>query len=116
MQVEIDVPNKDGKLNPGMYAEVSLSVQRSGDALAVPIQAVDQNGSQPFVMLVNSANTVEKRTVRVGITGANRVEVLSGLKEGDKVIIANLATFQAGEVVAPKTSSRMMRRTWWEDQ
>jgi len=116
MQVEIDVPNRDGKLNPGMYAEVSLSVQRSGDALAVPVQAVDQSGSQPFVMLVNSANTVEKRPVRVGIAGANRVEILSGLKEGDKVIIANLATFQAGEVVTPKLSAMSNEKTSGEDQ
>jgi RND family efflux transporter MFP subunit len=105
MQVEIDVVNRDGKLSPGMYAEVALSVQRSGDALAVPIQAVDQTGGPPFVMLVNRANTVEKRAVRVGIAGANRIEILSGLNEGDKVIIANLATFQAGEAVVPKQSS-----------
>jgi RND family efflux transporter MFP subunit len=116
MQVEIDVPNREGKLSPGMYAEVSLNVQRSGDALAVPIQAVDQNGSQPFVMLVNDAGTVEKRPVQVGIAGADRVEILSGLKEGDKVIIANLATFQAGEAVAPKLSAMSNEKNAGEDR
>jgi RND family efflux transporter MFP subunit len=105
MQVEIDVPNSNGKLSPGMYADVSLNVQRSGDALAVPVQAVDQSGSQPFVLLVNSSNRVEKRIVRVGISGANRVEILSGLNPGDKVITANLATFQEGQVVSPKLSA-----------
>ena len=67
MQVEIDVPNGDGKLAPGMYAQVSLRIRRSGDALAVPVQAVDQNGAHPFVMLVNGANQIEKRVVQVGI-------------------------------------------------
>lgn len=105
MQVEIDVLNADGKLSPGMYADVSLNVQRSGDALAVPVQAVDQSSSQSFVMLVDSNNIVEKRAVRVGIAGANLVEILTGLNAGDKVIIANLATFQPGQVVTPKLSA-----------
>jgi len=105
MQVEIDVPNKDGKLNPGMYADVTLNIQRTGDALVVPIQAVDQTGSQPFVMLVDSANKVEKRAVRVGVSTANRIEILSGLSDGDNVIVANLATFQPGESVRPQRST-----------
>src|SRR6185503_4382071 len=53
MQVEIDVPNKKDKLTPGMYADVSLDVRRAGNALAVPVQAVDQSGSQPVVLVVN---------------------------------------------------------------
>jgi RND family efflux transporter MFP subunit len=102
MQVEIDVPNPEGKLTPGMYANVSLNIQRAGDALVVPIQAVDQSSPHPFVMLVNSTNRVEKRTVQVGVSTANRTEILGGLNDGDKVIIANLATFQPGEIVTPK--------------
>src|SRR5258708_21035353 len=54
MQVEIDVPNKDGKLSPGMYADVSLNIHRSGNALVVPAHGVDQTASQPFLMLVDS--------------------------------------------------------------
>jgi RND family efflux transporter MFP subunit len=116
MQVEIDVPNPAGTLTPGMYADVSLNIQRSGDALVVPVQAVDQTGTYPFVMLVNSANQVEKRVVQVGISTANRTEILSGLKEGDKVIVANLATFQPGEVVTPKRSVLSVDNSNGEDQ
>ena len=105
MQVEIDVPNSDGRLSPGMYADVSLNIQRESDALVVPVQAVDQSGSQPFVMLVNSADKVEKRTIHIGVSTANRIEVIEGLQAGDKVIVANLASFQAGETVRPKASS-----------
>lgn len=105
MQIEIDVPNRDGSLSPGMYADVSLDVQRTGDALVVPIQAVDQSAAQPFVMLVNHANKVEKRPVRVGVATANRIEILSGLEQGDRVIVANLASFEPDETVVPKQSS-----------
>lgn len=105
MQIEIDVPNENGRLSPGMYANVSLNVARAGDALVVPVQAVDQSGAEPFVMLVNAADKVEKRQVRLGVETANRVEILSGLNEGDRVIVANLATFQPGESVTPRRSS-----------
>lgn len=105
MQVEIDVPNKDGQLTPGMYADVTLNIQRSGDALVVPVQAVDRSGTEPFAMVVNNSNRVEKRSVQVGVSTANRIEILSGVKEGEAVIVANLASFLPGEVVAPKRTA-----------
>ena len=105
MQVEIDVPNRDGSLSPGMYAEVTLNVKRAQDALVVPVQAVDRAGRQPTVLVVNPQHRVEQRTVQTGLATANRVEILSGLREGEQVIVANQSTFQAGELVSPKESS-----------
>ena len=105
MQVEVDVPNRDGSLAPGMYAEVTLNVRRSGDALVVPVQAIDRSEAQPVVLVVDGQNRVEKRTVQTGITTANRVEVVSGLHEGEQVIVANQSSFQPGELVSPKESS-----------
>lgn len=104
MQVEIDVPNKDGKLNPGMYADVSLAIQSSGDALVVPVQAVDQSGTQPFVKVVDGGNRVEKRMVQLGVATPTQIEILSGVKAGDKVIVAQLGSFEPGETVTPKQS------------
>lgn len=104
MQVEVDVPNTDGALSPGMYAEVTLNVKRTGDALVVPIQAVDREGPQPVVLVVNPQNRVEKRIVQTDVATANRVEILSGVREGEQVIVANQASFQAGELVTPKQS------------
>ncbi|HEY4358367.1 MAG TPA: efflux RND transporter periplasmic adaptor subunit [Acidobacteriaceae bacterium] len=105
MQVEIDVPNPKGQLAPGMYAQVVLNIQRSGDALVVPVQAVESSGTQPFVMLVDASNHVQKRVVQTGISTANRVEILSGLHDGDKVIAANITSYQQGELVEPKLDS-----------
>jgi RND family efflux transporter MFP subunit len=105
MQVEIDVPNKNGKLTPGMYADVSLDIRRAGNALAVPVQAVDQSGSQPFVLVVDKSSRVEKRTVTIGISTANQVGILSGLSDGERVIAANMGTFQPGEEVMPHRST-----------
>jgi RND family efflux transporter MFP subunit len=101
MQVEIDVPNKNGELTPGMYAQVTLNVAHAGESLAVPVQAVDQTGT-PFVLVVNPDHKVEKRNVRVGVSTPNTVALLSGVKDGDRIIAVNLSTYQPGEVVTPK--------------
>jgi len=102
MQVEIDVPNPKGQLEPGMYAQVTLDIQRAGDALVVPVQSVDQSGGRPTVMLVDGSNHVQRRTVQLGISTANRIEILSGLQAGDKIIATNLSSYQAGELVQPR--------------
>lgn len=115
MQVEIDVPNKNDKLTPGMYADVSLDVRRAGDALAVPVQAVDQSGSQPIVLVVDKNNRVERRAVKIGISTPNRIGILSGLKDGERVIAANLGNFQPGELVKPHRSV-MLTAAAGEDQ
>jgi RND family efflux transporter MFP subunit len=104
-QVEIDVPNAQGTLKPGMYATVSMTVHRSGNALTVPITAVDMSTSQPFVMLVDSSNHVVKRNITIGLQTPDHVEVESGIEAGDKVITANLDTYQAGELVDPKQTA-----------
>jgi hypothetical protein len=88
-----------------MYAQVMLNVRRSGDALVVPIQAIDTSGPQPILLVVNAQSRVEKRAVQTGIATANRIEVLSGLREGEQVIVANQASFQPGELVTAKQSA-----------
>lgn len=116
MQVEVDVPNADGSLTPGMYAQVTLNVKRAGNALVVPVQAVDSSGVQPTLLIVNAQNRVEKRTVVTGISTANRVEILSGLADGEQVIVANQASFQPGELVTPKLSAMVAAGTAAEAQ
>jgi len=105
MPVEIDIQNGDGSLTPGMYADVSLDVRRAGNALAVPVQAVDQSGDQPFVLVVGKDNQLEKRNVKIGVSTANLVGILIGLKDGDQVVATNLAMFHAGEKVRPQRTT-----------
>ncbi len=103
LQVEIDLNNAGNKLDPGMYADVSLGLQRTGTALTVPIQAVDRSGGRPAVMVVDNQGRIERREVTLGLESPSRVEVLSGLTDSDRVVAANLASFTAGEAVHPQT-------------
>jgi RND family efflux transporter MFP subunit len=105
MQVEVDVPNSDYKLTPGMYADVSLRVQNDPHALTVPSQAISRDGDKTTVLLVNAQNHVEQREIQTGIEGANHIQVLSGLNEGDQVIVGNTGEYHPGQLVEPKIST-----------
>jgi RND family efflux transporter MFP subunit len=102
MQVEIDVPNDKYKLQPGMYADVQLQVQNHPDALTVPVQAVQQANGQALVLVLDQHNRVQPRQIKIGLQDPMRVEVLAGLKAGDRVIVGNFGSYQAGQVVEPK--------------
>ncbi len=103
MQVEIDVPNPDYHLQPGMYANVTLSAASRPNALTVPIEALQRSdNNQTTVLLLDAQNRVQSRQVQVGVESSNHVEILAGLTEGERVIVGNLGRYQPGEVVRPK--------------
>ncbi|MGB7555532.1 MAG: efflux RND transporter periplasmic adaptor subunit [Candidatus Korobacteraceae bacterium] len=103
MQVEIDVPNPTYHLQPGMYADVTLSANSRPNALTVPIQAIQRGeNNKTTVLVVDPQNHVQSRPVEVGVESSNNVEILAGLSEGEKVIVGNLGSYQPGEVVQPK--------------
>jgi RND family efflux transporter MFP subunit len=102
MHTEVDVKNTNQSLVQGMYAEVALTLQRKNDALTIPIQAVNRNGSDATVLVVNSQDRIEERQVRLGMEGANEVEVVSGLHPMDRVVIGSRSEFRAGDRVSPR--------------
>jgi RND family efflux transporter MFP subunit len=104
MLAEVDVPNPDLTLTPGMYADVTFALQQKTGALILAASAIIQ-GDEPSVMLVDSSNRVLRRSVVLGIAGANEQEITGGLSEGDRVIIGELSTLQPGEKVTPQDAS-----------
>ncbi|HEY1742876.1 MAG TPA: efflux RND transporter periplasmic adaptor subunit [Granulicella sp.] len=101
MLTEVDVPNPDLTLSPGMYAETMLQLQQKDNTLTLPAQAIVQSGDQNYVLVVNASNQVEKRNITIGIQTANRMEVTSGLRNGDRVIASGQTNYQSGETVTP---------------
>ncbi len=101
MTTEIEVPNPDLKLDPGMYATVTLKVEKRPQALAVPVEAV-VGGATPSVYLINHDDQIEQRPVKLGLETPDAYEVISGLQEGDLVVIGDHSKFQAGQKVQPK--------------
>lgn len=99
MDTEVDVPNPDGTLVPGMYAEVHLHLANHPAALSVPVDAVDGLGTSVQQAYIVRDGIVHLVTVHVGLQTANRVEILSGLNNGDKVIVGRHTGLSDGERV-----------------
>ena len=102
METEIDFDNKNGKLLPGMYAETVLQVAENKNALVVPLEAVTQSEKEATVLVVNAQDVVEERKVKLGLQGKSRVQILSGLADGERVIVGNRSQFRSGEKVVPQ--------------
>ncbi len=85
MPVEIDIPNKDYSLKPGMFAAVSIVIGARPNALTVPTQAVLKDGKGYYVYVAD--NGVARRVdVTVGIEQQSRTEIVSGLGDTASVI------------------------------
>jgi RND family efflux transporter MFP subunit len=102
METEVDVPNPDRALLPGMYGYATLRLDRRNDALSVPVQAVTAHETNPKVYVVNSWNKIEERLVVLGIETPQRIEILSGLEEGELVVVGNRGNLRTGMEVEPK--------------
>jgi RND family efflux transporter MFP subunit len=86
MLVEVQVPNADGALLPGMYAQVDLSSARADPPLLVPGDALLVRADGTQVAVVRPDSTVHLQKIRIGRDYGDRLEVLEGLQEGDRII------------------------------
>jgi RND family efflux transporter MFP subunit len=102
MHVEVDVTNPGLELVPGMYALASLVLEQARNVLVVPVEALDRGDTSARVLLVNRDGRVEARDVKAGLETGDRVEIASGLADGDLVVVGNRSQLKAGTVVSPK--------------
>ena len=101
MHTEVDVAIPTA-LCRGHVCRNQLTLARKDNALSVPIQALNRNGDETTVLVVNSGNRIEERDVRLGMEGANQVEVLSGLNPKDRVVIGSRSDYRPGDQVSPR--------------
>jgi RND family efflux transporter MFP subunit len=102
MDTEVDVPNPKFEIVPGMYASASIAVGVSTGTLTVPVEALERKDDKTEVLAVDGAGRLQWREVRLGLELPTRVEITSGLREGDLVVVGSRAQLKAGSVVAPK--------------
>ncbi|MGH9724093.1 MAG: efflux RND transporter periplasmic adaptor subunit, partial [Candidatus Acidiferrales bacterium] len=105
MHTEVDVPNPTLEMVPGMYAQVSITLNQKKNALAVPVQAIDRSGNGVTVMVVDASDRIQQRTVKLGIETPSDVEVISGLAENEVVVVGNRGQLRAGMKVQPRFAS-----------
>ncbi|MBM3970930.1 MAG: efflux RND transporter periplasmic adaptor subunit [Planctomycetes bacterium] len=105
LRTEIDVPNPDGHLRPGMYATAEIEVARRVDTLSLPKSAVLKQGAESFCLSISTDNKIAKLPIKTGIVAGTDVEIVSGLTGEESLIGANLAAYKEGqavEVLPPK--------------
>ncbi|HSR07469.1 MAG TPA: efflux RND transporter periplasmic adaptor subunit [Bryobacteraceae bacterium] len=115
MHTEVDVPNPNRVLLPGLYAQATILLERKANALALPLQALNQANNQTSVDVVDSSNKIVIRPVVVGIQTDTDAEILSGLEEGDMVFVSDRSSLRAGEEVRPKMTD-LVQYQGQEDQ
>ena len=93
--MEVDVDNKDGLLSPGLYSIIHLQARRTSPVITIPSQAVifNQDGLQAAVVADGKA---ELRKIGLAVDNGATVEVQSGLKPGDHVILSPPANIANG--------------------
>ena len=82
----LDDPEKVNKLRPGLTATIEVLVERRDNVLQIPVQAVVTVGTRQFTFVV-SGGSVGRKTITVGQTNERVIEVLTGLDEGDQVVM-----------------------------
>jgi RND family efflux transporter MFP subunit len=107
MHTEVDVPNPAGKLMPGLYAEAKLALAGTNGLVAIPVQALHQDGGQSSVDVVDPSGLIEQRSVTTGLTSANWVAIDSGLRAGELVVTGDASGLLPGEKVVPQITAPM---------
>ncbi len=102
MHTEVDVPNHDRLLMPGMYAETTLTLESKDNVLSVPVQALNQEGGQTTVYVVSPSNRVQIQAITVGLQTSTDAEVVSGLAEGATVIVSDRSSLKLDQQVSPQ--------------
>jgi RND family efflux transporter MFP subunit len=102
MHTEVDVPNPQRVLLPGLYAEADLELDQKENVPTVPVQALNHTADKTTVFVVNHDGQVEDRAVQVGLLTTSDAEIISGVSEGEQVVVSDRSALKAGERVHPQ--------------
>ena len=86
IKVRTEVPNRDGKLKPDMFANVQIITEVDRSAISVPQSAVLNDNGQS-ILFVLAAGGYQKRVITVGIESGDRIEIRDGINAGEKVVV-----------------------------
>ena len=86
VEVRIAVDNADGRLKPGMFADVEIVTTILDNVLLLPDGALQTDGEEQIVFVALDANKFEKRVVKLGLEQSGRVQIQSGVKAGENIV------------------------------
>lgn len=98
LRVEIDVPNADRRLRPGMYATASILLDERADVLTLPATAIVRQGGQAYCCLVEGGK-IRRAEVKLGLRSGADFEILSGLSGAETVVLLRAEALKDGQAV-----------------
>jgi RND family efflux transporter MFP subunit len=101
METEVDVPNADLAITPGMYANAYLQLAHRENVVTIPVTALQGTGTAGTIFVLGEKDELQQRTVQIGLRGSRLVEVTAGLQPGDRVVLGDVSLLQNGEHVKP---------------
>ena len=115
VRVRVELPNPELKLKPGMYGNVTVQTE-AVHTLVVPKEAVLETGLRQLVFLDRGQGRYEPASVKLGRRSQDDVEVLEGLKEGDRIVTsANFLLDAESKLVSASSMQAMMGRIGMAD-
>jgi len=86
-KVRVEFDKYDERIKPGMTANLIIETNHKDDVLLVPLRAVKASNGRRFVEVLDSMGVSQEKDVKLGLRGDNGYEILSGLQEGEEVIV-----------------------------
>jgi multidrug efflux pump subunit AcrA (membrane-fusion protein) len=105
MQAEVDVPNDDGMLRPGLYVSVDIGIPRTAPGVVIPAEAIMFNAQGLRVAVVQPDQTVHMQDITIYRDFGTTVEVHAGLQGGETVVLSPPVELADGGHVKPQTPS-----------
>jgi RND family efflux transporter MFP subunit len=97
--MEVEIPNSDNRLKPGMYARVLLRIEDRKDTMLVPKVAVVDFEGKRGVWVPEGENKARFVEAKLGLEDAERIEILAGLNLGDRIVTDGAASLRAGDTM-----------------
>jgi HlyD family secretion protein len=98
LRAEIDLPNADARLRPGMYAKVDILLDQRNEVLTLPMTAIVREGGATYCCIIESGK-IERKPIELGLRSGNEVEILSGLNADQVVVLARADALKEGQPV-----------------
>jgi RND family efflux transporter MFP subunit len=106
MRVEIDLSNQDGRLREGMYGTVTIGLDRPSERLTVPVSCVvERSGERGGLIRVVRDGKIQNVEVELGKDDGSMVEVASGLRVDDQVVVRTSRPIDEGSRVSVQAAS-----------
>ena len=105
LQLRAELPNDQVHLLPGLYAKVKVEYGEPREAILVPNATIQSDQQGDYVYLVDDANKAERRNIKRGQRFSHLIEITSGIKSSDTIVVNGFINVKPGQVVSAETTT-----------